>query len=86
MAITIHIISNNYTNYKQTKIYEKINNIEELIDYINKYNLIKIADFNIYYNNQQMTNLPDLDDFSIIIRENKIYKPYKPCCINKSRL
>ena len=50
MTITVHIISNNYTNYKQTKIYQKINNITELIDYINKYNIISYPDFNIYYN------------------------------------
>ena len=59
--------------------------MQKLIDYINKYNIISYPDFNIYYNNEKITTVPDLDDFSIIIRENKIYKPCS-CCINKAHL
>jgi hypothetical protein len=88
MTITVHIISNNYTNYKQTKIYEKINTITELIDYIKKFNMVDffdLNDFNVFYNNNEISELPQYnDDISIIIRVNKNYKPCS--CINKAHL
>jgi hypothetical protein len=89
MSITIQIISENLTTHKKIKIYEKINTISELIDYITKYSyffdLDNFNDFNVFYNNNEISELPQYnDDITIII---KINKNYKSCsCINKAHL
>ncbi len=86
MSITIQIISENLTTHKKIKIYEKINTISELIDYITKYSyFFDLDNFNIFYNNNEISELPQYnDDITIII---KINKNYKSCsCINKAHL
>jgi hypothetical protein len=75
MSITIHIISENLTKHKKIKIYEKINTISELLDYITKYDIVDFIEYNnynVFYNNNEISELPQYnDDISIIIRVNK---------------
>ena len=85
MYINIHIISNNYPTYKETKINFNSLDISELLNYLYNHNIIYSTNFIVFYKNQQIINLPNLDNFSIIIKENKIYKPCS-CCINKAHL
>jgi len=85
MQIQIHIISNNYTKYKKIKINFNSQNISDLLNYLYKHNIIYSPDFIVFYNNKKIKELPNLDNFSIIIRENIIYK-YCSCTSNKSHL
>lgn len=85
MQIQIHIISNNYTKYRKIKIDFNSIKILDLINYLYKHNIIYSTNYIVFYNNNEIQQLPNLDNFSIIIRENKEYKPCS-CCINKSHL
>jgi len=85
MQIEIHIILDNYTNYKQIKINFNSLNISELLNYLYVHNIIYSPDYIVFYNNSKIEKLPNLDNLSIIIRENKIYKSCS-CTRNKCHL
>lgn len=77
MQIQIHIISNNYTKYRKIKIDFNSIKILDLINYLYKHNIIYSTNYIVFYNNNEIQQLPNLDNFSIIIRENRENKKYK---------
>ena len=80
MIITLHIISKNYTELKKNKIcYDKEKDTKYLLDYLYEKNIIDNTNYKIYYNNQEIKILPDLDNFNIILTEqsNKLFSCYK---------
>ena len=85
MLLEIHIIVDNYTKYKQTKINFNSLNISELLNYLYKHNIIFSPDYIVFYNNKEIQQLQNLDNLSIIIRENKIYQSCY-CIRNKCHL
>lgn len=71
--IELHILSRNFTDYKKIKINLKFINKAELLNYLFDFNHIDSLDYIVYYNNDETNILPNLNDYSLIIRENKSY-------------
>jgi hypothetical protein len=77
--IELHIISRNLTDYKKINIYQKFSNKDDLLNYLFNHNIIDSLDYILYYKNNKINDLPDLNDFSLIIKENTFYKSCS-CC------
>jgi hypothetical protein len=82
MIITLHIISKNYTVLKKNKIYyEQKKDAKNLLDYLYQNNIIDNINYKIYYNNQEINDLPIIDVYDITLVE-QTYKTCS-CCKNK---
>jgi len=80
MIIKLNIISKNYTELKKNKIYyEQNKDIKNLLNHLYQNKIIDNTNYKIYYNNQEIKILPDLDNFNIILTEqsNKLFSCYK---------
>ena len=79
MLIHINIIAKNFTYHKQIKIDFDSTNINDLLNYLCEKNIVDSTNYIVYYNQNKIDELPDLNSFSIIIKENKLYKECS-CC------
>lgn len=81
MIITLYIISKNYTELKKNKIYYEEKDTKKLLDYLYQNNIIDNINYKIYYNNQEISKLPNIDIYDIILVEQS----YKTCsCCKKN--
>ena len=73
MKINLIVISNNYTQMKSYKInYDYFNSsCIELIDLLYYKQYIPSHDFSIYHNNEKINVIPELEEISLVISENK---------------
>jgi hypothetical protein len=83
MLIHINIIAKNYTYHKQIKIDFDSTNIDDLLNYFVKKNILDSTNYIVYYNQNKIDKLPNLNEFSIIIKENKCYKECSCCKLTK---
>jgi|688.fasta_scaffold1353022_1 hypothetical protein len=72
MKINLIIISNNYTQMKSYKfVYDFNSSCTEFIYYLHKKQCIPSDDFTIFYNNNKIDKIPNLEEISLIVSENK---------------
>jgi len=83
MLIHINIIAKNFTYHKQTKIDFDSTNINDLLNYYVKINILDSTNYIVYYNQNKIDKLPNLNEFSIIIKENNLYKECSCCKLTK---
>ena len=84
MRVKLHILSDNYINYKEKRLYidSKDLNIKTLINYLYNYNIIDTTDYKIYHNNKEINEINEIkeidniNDVTLILKENI----YCNCC------
>lgn len=74
MLIILNVISNNYTSIKKHIIHYNDNSIVLFINFLYELKLIPSTDFLVFYKNEKIDLLPNLEKINLIIRENKNYK------------